>query len=61
MRAHSILVVKKPNSTDLRCVIDYRKVNECTVADEYPQPMVTVLIDKLKNAKYFSKMDLLAS
>jgi len=58
--ASPILVVKKPNSTDLRCVIDYRKVNECTVADEYPQPMVTVLIDKLKNAKYFSKMDLLS-
>ena len=35
-------------------------MNECTVADEYPQPMVTVLIDKLKNAKYFSKMDLLS-
>ncbi len=28
--ASPILVVKKPNSTDLRCVIDYRKVNEYT-------------------------------
>ena len=38
--ASPILVVKKPNSTDLRCVIDYRKVNEVTVADEYPQPIM---------------------
>ena len=58
--ASPILVVKKPNSTDLRCVIDYRKVNEVTVADEYPQPMVQELIDKLKGAKYYSKMDLLS-
>ncbi len=58
--ASPILVVKKPNSTDLRCVIDYRKVNEVTTADEYPQPMVQELIDKLKGAKYYSKMDLLS-
>ena len=32
-----------------------------TVGDEYPQPMVVELLDKLsKNAKYFSKMDLLS-
>ena len=55
-----ILVVKKPHSTDLRCVIDYRKLNEVTVGDEYPQPLVVELLDKLKNAKYFSKMDLLS-
>ena len=55
-----ILVVKKPHSTDLRCVIDYRKLNEVTVGDEYPQPLVGELLDKLKNAKYFSKMDLLS-
>ena len=58
--ASPILVVKKPHSTDLRCVIDYRKLNEVTVGDEYPQPVVSELLDTLKNAKYFSKMDLLS-
>jgi hypothetical protein len=47
-----ILVVKKPHSSELRCVIDYRKLNEVTIGDEYPQPMVVELLDKLKNAKY---------
>ena len=58
--ASPILVVKKPNSSDLRCVIDYRKLNEVTVADEYPQPNVQELLEKLKNAKFFSKFDLLS-
>ena len=58
--ASPILVVKKPHSTDLRVVIDYRKLNEVTVGDEYPQPLVSDLLDKLKGAKYFSKMDLLS-
>ena len=53
-------MVKKPNSSDLRCVIDYRKLNEVTVADEYPQPNVQELLEKLKNAKIFSKFDLLS-
>ena len=53
-------MVKKPHSSELRCVIDYRKLNEVTIGDEYPQPMVVELLDKLKNAKYFSKMDLLS-
>ena len=26
----------------------------------YPQPLVTEMFDKLRNAKYFSKMDLLS-
>ena len=30
------------------------------MADEYPQPLVTELIDRLKNAKFYSKMDLLS-
>ena len=58
--ASPILVVKRPHTTDLRCVIDYRKVNEYTVPDEFPQPMVSELIDRLKDAKYYSKMDLLS-
>ena len=34
--ASPILVVKKPQSSELRCVIDYRKMNQVTaVGDEY--------------------------
>ena len=37
---------------------DYRYLNEHTVKNAYPLPLITTLIDKLKGAKYFSKMDI---
>ena len=36
---------------------DYRYLNEHTVKNAYPLPLISTLIDKLKGAKYFSKMD----
>ena len=37
---------------------DYRYLNEHTVKNAYPIPLISTLIDKLKGAKYFSKMDI---
>ena len=37
---------------------DYRYLNEHTVKNTYPLPLIATLIDKLKGAKYFSKMDI---
>ena len=37
---------------------DYPYLNEHTVKNAYPLPLITTLIDKLKGAKYFSKMDI---
>ena len=37
---------------------DYRYLNEHTVNNVYPLPLISTLINKLKGAKYFSKMDI---
>ncbi|RHW30408.1 hypothetical protein D1B31_23760 [Neobacillus notoginsengisoli] len=39
-------------------VQDYRYLNEGTVKNNYPLPLISQLVDKLKGAKYFTKMDL---
>ena len=42
----------------LRPCQDYRYLNEHTVKNTYPLPLIATLINKLKGAKYFSKMDI---
>ena len=42
----------------LRPCQDYRYLNEHMVKNAYPLPLISTLIDKLKGAKYFSKMDI---
>ena len=37
---------------------DYQYLNEHMVKNAYPLPLISTLIDKLKRAKYFSKMDI---
>ena len=51
-----ILVQKKDGS--LRMCIDYRAVNKLTVKDKYPLPRIDDLVDRLKNARFFSSLDL---
>ena len=41
----------------LRPCQDYRYLNEHMVKNAYPLPLISTLINKLKVAKYFSKMD----
>ena len=55
--ASPFFFVKKKDGT-LRPVQDYRKLNEMTVKNRYPLPLIQELIDKLKNAQVFSKMDI---
>jgi len=52
-----ILFVKKPNGS-LRLCIDYRKLNAMTVKNRYPLPLISELLDCIKNAKYYTKLDL---
>src|SRR6187551_3502137 len=49
--------VKKKDGT-LRPVQDYRRLNEATIKNAYPLPLISELVDKLKGAKVFSKIDL---
>ena len=51
-----MLVKKKDDS--LRMCIDYRSLNEVTIKNKYPLPRTDDLFDQLKDAKYFSKIDL---
>ena len=41
-----------------RIVIDYRKLNEKTIADKYPIPNITDVLDRLGNSLWFSTIDL---
>ena len=51
-----IFVEKKDGS--LRLCVDYRQLNEMTIKNRYPLPLIGDLIDKLKSAKGYSKIDL---
>ena len=39
---------------------DYKYLNEWTIKNTYPLPLVTDLLDKLKKAKFFTKLDIQA-
>jgi len=54
--ASPFFFVKKKDGT-LRPVQDYRCLNDLTVKNRYPLPLIQELVDKLKQAKYFTKLD----
>ncbi len=54
--ASPFFFVKKKDGK-LRPVQDYCKLNEMTIKNQYPLPLISELMDKLRGAKYFSKLD----
>ena len=54
--ASPFFFVKKKDGK-LRPVQDYQKLNEMTIKNHYPLPLILELINQLTGAKYFSKMD----
>ena len=55
-----LFFVRKKDITELRPCQDYKYLNNWTVKNGYPLPLVTDLLDKLKDAKYFTKLDIRA-
>lgn len=52
-----VLFVQKKDGS-LRMCIDYRAINKVTAKDKYPLPRIDDLMDKLKDARCFSSLDL---
>ena len=50
--------ISKENSS-LWLVQDYRKLNQVTIKDKTLLPLIGEVINKLKEAKYFNKLDLI--
>jgi len=50
-------ISKKDGS--LQLVQYYRKLNQVMIKDKIPLPLIREVIDKLKEAKYFNKLDLI--
>ena len=52
-----ILLVKKKDGSSRLCV-DYLQLNKLTIKNKYPLPMIDDLMDQLRGAVVFSKIDL---
>ena len=50
-------ILKKDRS--LQLVQDYQKLNQYMIKDKTPLPLIREVIDKLKEAKYFNKLNLI--
>ena len=56
-RAPLSLFVKKKDGS-MRMCIEYRNLNVVTVKNKYPLLRIDDLLNQLRNAKFFSKIDL---
>ena len=58
--ASPVLFVKKPGG-GLRFCVDYRGLNNVSVKDRYPLPLIKESLNNLKGMNYFSKVDIISA
>jgi len=56
--ASPFFFVSKKNADALWPCQDYRYLNDGTIKNNYPLPLVGDLVDKLQGAKWFTKLDI---
>lgn len=60
-----LLLVKKrsddPNKPEYRLVVDYRKLNESTIPQLYPMPLIDEIADKLYESEIFTVLDVFSA
>ena len=54
--ASSVFFIKKKDGS-LCLVQDYRMLNRITIKNKYPLPLISELIEMLRGARYFTKLD----
>jgi hypothetical protein len=55
--ASPIVIVKKRDGTSRFC-IDYRKLNEVTIKDNFPVPLIEETLNSLRGSKLFTSLDM---
>ena len=58
--ASPILLVKKPGG-GIRVCIDYRGLNHITERDRYPLPLIADIMGRVRGARIFTKLDIIAA
>ena len=51
-----VIFVPKSDGS-LQLVIDYRHLNDITIKNRYPLPLILDILDRLQEAKKFTKLD----
>jgi hypothetical protein len=54
--ASPVFFIKKKDSL-LQLVQDYWMLNDMTVKNKYPLPLISKVVNQLRDAKYFTKLD----
>ena len=55
--ASPVFFIKKKDGA-LRLVQDYRALNAISVKNRYPLPLISELVNRLRGARYFTKLDI---